>query len=680
MSPVIHKRILPLMLLTLFLTSAGIAKPNTSVATETATDEVLRAKTAWSQDRARPGDSIVLALVVNIQKGFHINADRHQVKPMADFKPYPTKLRIVEAHAGLTIEAPRYPEAHAVKVDYATSDLMSFVGQFIIYLPMKLEENTPPGRVDLKMILEYQACAATYCLFPQKVTFKEKIAVVQREKSVSKIHRAIFEKFDQSLTIDRSRAVDFDLFGWTFSVDAHSGIGWLLLVITAAFGGLLLNFTPCVLPLIPMKIISLSHAAQNQKRCLALGFTMFAGVIFFWLVLGILITLVSDFTATNQLFQYPLFTILVGTIIGTMALGMFGVFAVRLPDFIYMINPEQDSLYGSFGLGVLAAILATPCTAPFMGAAAAWAVTQPPLTALATFFAIGFGMALPYLILSASPKFVEKMPRTGPGSVLIKQVMGMFMLAAAAYFIGVGLSALLSSPPNPTSKLYWWPVMGFVAAGGIWLAYRTLCIAVKKGPKIIFTALGVLLIGLSSLGAVSLTDKGPIDWVYYTPERVQELRKQNKVVVMIFTAEWCLNCKVLEEGVLRNPEILKLFKSGAAVPVKVDITGNNPAGKAKLKEIGNMTIPLLVIFSPNGNQVFKSDFYTVKQVLKAVNTAIKKAAKGDPRETLLRHMAPNHSDQSHFPNAGLTRDEHDLAHALREADVNCFNAAESLVL
>jgi hypothetical protein len=78
--------------------------------------------------------------------------------------------------------------------------------------------------------------------------------------------------------------------------------------------------------------------------------------------------------------------------------------------------------------------------------------------------------------------------------------------------------------------------------------------------------------------------------------------------------------------------------------------------------------------------VFKSDFYTVKQVLKAVNTAIKKAAKGDPRETLLRHMAPNHSDQSHFPNAGLTRDEHDLAHALREADVNCFNAAESLVL
>jgi len=619
-------RILPLILLTFFLAATVVARPNTLSASAQANGDVVRAEAAWSQDRARPGDSVVLALVVNIQKGFHINANRHQLKPMADFKPYPTKLRIVEAHAGLTIEAPRYPKAHAVKVDYATGDLMSFEGRIIVYLPMKLEDNTPPGWVDLKMVLGYQACSATYCLFPQKVTFKEKIAVVQSEEPVSKINRAIFKKFDRSSTIDLSQAVDFDLFGWTFSVDAHSGIGWFLLLITAAFGGLLLNFTPCVLPLIPIKIISLSHAAQNQKRCLALGFTMFVGVIFFWLVLGILITLVSDFSATNQLFQYPLFTILVGAMIGTMALGMFGFFAVRLPNFIYMINPEQDSLFGSFGLGILAAILATPCTAPFMGAAAAWAATQPPLTTLATFFAIGFGMALPYLILSASPKLVEKMPKTGPGSILIKQVMGLFMLAAAAYFIGVGLSALFSTPPNPSSKLYWWPVMGFVAAGGIWLAYRTLRIAVKKGPKIIFTTLGVILIGLSSLGAISLTDRGPIDWVYYTPERVEELLKQNKVVVMVFTAEWCLNCKVLEEGVLRNPEIIKLFNSGTAVPVKVDITGNNAAGKAKLKEVGNLTIPLLVIFSPSGNQVFKSDFYTVQQVLKAVNKTIKKAA------------------------------------------------------
>ena len=620
-----RQRIIRLMLPILILIAAVIALPNVSAASQPPTDDVVQVETAWSQDRARPGDAVVLALVVNIRKGFHINADARQIKPVADFKPYPTGVQVVEAHEGITIETPRYPEAHAVKVEYATENLMSFEGQIIIFLPMRLEAAVQPGSAGLKIMLEYQACADTYCLFPQKVTLNETLAVVKPGTRVTQINQDIFSTAGTVSPVDSTRTVDFDLFGWTFAIDVSSGAGWLLLLITAAFGGLLLNFTPCVLPIIPIKIISLSRAAENQKRCLALGFAMFTGVIVFWLCIGILIALVSDFTATNQLFQYPLFTIIVGVIIATMALGMFGFFAVRLPNFIYMIKPQQDTLKGSFGLGILAAVLATPCTAPFMGAAAAWAATQTPATTLSTFFAIGFGMALPYLVLSASPRLVEKMPKTGPASVLIKQVMGWFMLAAAAYFTGVGVSAIFSTPLSPPGKFYWWPVMGFVAAGGLWLVIRTLQLAVNTVPKIVFTTLGVVLVGLSSLGAVQFTDKGPIDWVYYTPQRLDELTKQKKVVVMVFTAEWCLNCKAIEQSVFKDPAIIKLFEDGAAVPVKVDITGNNPAGKAKLKEVGNLTIPLLVIFSANSNQVFKSDFYTVEQVIKAVNEAIKKA-------------------------------------------------------
>jgi thiol:disulfide interchange protein DsbD len=93
---------------------------------------------------------------------------------------------------------------------------------------------------------------------------------------------------------------------------------------------------------------------------------------------------------------------------------------------------------------------------------------------------------------------------------------------------------------------------------------------------------------------------------------------------MVFTAEWCLNCKALEKGVLDHPAIVELLARSEIVPMKVDITGNNPEGKAMLREIGNLTIPLLVIFSPNGKQVFKSDFYTVEQVLNAVNQAVSK--------------------------------------------------------
>jgi thiol:disulfide interchange protein DsbD len=585
--------------------------------------DVVALKTAWPVDRARPGDTVALAVVVDIKEGFHINADASQVQPFEDFKPYPTKVQVVAATGDVTIETARFPRAKPIKVSYASGALMSFEGRAIIYLPMKLDQQIKPGSIGLEIRVEYQACSDRYCLFPQKKLLKEALSVVESGAAISKINTDLFANFFFGTVASPAKVVNFNLFDWQFSINTSSGIGWIALLLTAALGGLLLNLTPCVLPLIPIKIISLSHVAQDRKKCFLLGLAMSLGVMAFWIGLGILIALASDFSATNQLFQYPAFTILVGAVIGIMALGMFGFFSVRLPRFIYMINPQQDSPQGSFGLGILAAVLSTPCTAPFMGAAAAWAATQTPLTTLTTFAAIGGGMALPYLILSAFPNLVDRMPKAGPASELIKQVMGLFMLAAAAYFLGVGISALLSTPPNPPSTIFWWPVMGLVTAGGAWLAYRTMRLASKKIIKTVFVSLGIILMALPIWGALKLSGEGPIDWVYYTPERFEAAVKQRKIVVMDFTAEWCLNCKALEESVLHDHKITDLLANEDIVPMKVDITGNNPAGKAKLKEVGSLTVPLLVVFSSEGKPVFKNDFYTVDQVLGAVERARK---------------------------------------------------------
>jgi thiol:disulfide interchange protein DsbD len=606
-------------------TSVATAQKDTAGARQAdppSASDVVRVKTAWSVDRAHPGDPVAMAVVIDIKDGIHINADASQVRPFEDFIPYPTKVQVVAATEGVTIETARFPRAIPVKVDYASGALMSFEGRTIIYLPMKVDEQIKPGIIELELMVEYQACSDTYCLFPQKKRIKETLSVVESGTTTSKINEELFANLFSGVLAAPAGVVSFNLFGWQFSINTSSGFGWIVLLLTAAFGGLLLNFTPCVLPLIPIKIISLSHAAEDRKRCFLLGLVMSLGVLAFWIGLGILIALVTDFTATNQLFQYPVFTILVGSIIGIMALGMFGFFSIRLPQFIYMINPQQGSLRGSFALGILAAVLSTPCTAPFMGAAAAWAATQSPLTTVSTFAAIGGGMALPYLLLSAFPHLVSRMPKAGPSSELIKQVMGLFMLAAAAYFLGVGISALLSSPPNPPSKIYWWPVMGLVASGGAWLAFRTLALAGKKITKTVFVSLGLILMVLPIWGATRLSAEGPINWTYYTPERFDAAVRQRKIVVMDFTAEWCLNCKALEEGVLHDRKITALLADEDIVPMKVDITGNNPAGKAKLKEVGSLTVPLLVVFSSKGKAVFKNDFYTVDQVSSAIEGAL----------------------------------------------------------
>jgi hypothetical protein len=130
--------------------------------------DVVQVKTAWSVDRALPGDAVSLAVVIDIKDGIHINADAGQIQPLEDFKPYPTNVQVFAASEGVTVEAARFPQAIPVKVDYASGALMSFGGRTIIYLPIKLDEQIKAGMIELELEVEYQACAETYSVSAKK--------------------------------------------------------------------------------------------------------------------------------------------------------------------------------------------------------------------------------------------------------------------------------------------------------------------------------------------------------------------------------------------------------------------------------------------------------------------------------------------------------------------------------
>jgi thiol:disulfide interchange protein DsbD len=590
---------------------------------QTGADDVVSVWTAWSVNTARPGERFALAVVLDVKPGYHITADAGQLKPIPDFSPYPTQVMIPTPPGRFHIEQPVFPSAHAVTVGFIREPLMVFDQRTIVYLPVAVKKQPSLKEIRFSVVVAYQACDAQVCLFPQKLEVPVTLPIAADGVDPLFINQDLFAGYSQAGPDPAHESVGFSFFGLNFSISAIGGWGLMLLLVIAAVGGMLLNLTPCVLPLIPIKIISLSNACQNRRRCFALGLFMFLGVIFFWVALGATMSLASGFTATNQLFQYPTFTILIGVVIAVMAVGMCGLFSVRLPNIIYRLNPEQNSLAGSFGLGVLTAILSTPCTAPFMGAAAAWATSQHPLTTVTVFAAIGTGMALPYVVLSALPEWVGKMPRTGPASELVKQVMGIFLLAAAAYFVGSGVSALLMTPPAPPGQGYWWVVMGFVASAGLWLAYRTVRITSGRSARIVFVVIGILLATGSVYGGLRLADRGPIDWVYYTPQRLQEAEEHHQIVVLVFTAEWCLNCKALEQSVLYSDPIVRLFANEDIVPIKVDITGRNEPGRTKLQEVGHLTIPLMIIYSPSGEELFRSDFFTAEQIVDAIERARK---------------------------------------------------------
>jgi thiol:disulfide interchange protein len=206
--------------------------------------------------------------------------------------------------------------------------------------------------------------------------------------------------------------------------------------------------------------------------------------------------------------------------------------------------------------------------------------------------------------------------------------MGLLLLAAAAYFTGAGLAGLMVNPPEPPSHAYWWVVSAFGVGAGAWLVWRTMKLTRKPANRLAFGGLGAVILAVSALIGLSQTAKGPVDWTYYTPDRLAAAQKAGKVVVVDFTAEWCANCKTLEALVLNTPAVSKELNADDVEAIKVDLTGNNTDGNALLKASNRVTIPLLLVYGRDGTLVMNATEYTPAQVLAAIEDARKKGASG----------------------------------------------------
>lgn len=604
---------------------------------------------AVSQAKATAGADVPIAITFRLASGYHIwtrpgpvgdgyaefsGAIRTEVTLNPDGEGKSRPVAGIEFNAAFM----QWPEVHGVKADLGDGPMNYAVyeGNFAVFVPISIARDAKPGLIEIPITVDFQACNDVGCSAPATAELKATIEIVADAAAVGDTVAAgsVFTPFDPAVYAriragdGPSELLEFNLFDLRFSIDP-TGAGFLLLLAIAAAGGLLLNFTPCVLPVIPLKIMGLSQAAQgNRSKCFSLGFVMSLGVVAFWMALGLAIATIKGFETTNQLFQKPEFTIGVGIVIAVMAVGMAGFFSMKLPDWIYMVEAKHDSYTGSFLFGIMTAILSTPCTAPLMGTAVAWATTQGPATILTVFAAVGAGMASPYLVLSAKPEWIDRMPRTGPASDLIKQVMGLLLLAAAAYFVGAGLAGLMVAPPEPPSHAYWWVVAAFGTAAGAWLAWRTIRITAKAFNRVAFGGLGAFILAVSALIGLSQTAKGPVDWTYYTPARLEAAQQEGKVVVVDFTAEWCANCKTLEALVLNTPAVSKELNADDVAAIKVDLTGNNTDGNALLKASNRVTIPLLLVYGRDGTLVMNATEYTPAQVLAAIEEARKSGASG----------------------------------------------------
>src|SRR6266550_3722154 len=404
-------------------------------------------------------------------------------------------------------------------------------------------------------------------------------------------------------------------------------------------GGLILNLMPCVLPVISLKIFGfVQQAGQSRQKILRSGVAFAIGIFAWFIALAVLLIALKgagrDVTWGGFQFTNPYFVLVLSVIVLVFALNLFGVFEVSLPQSVtrnLLSTSERKDLLGSFFQGVFATVLATPCTAPFLGTALGFAFAQSAAIILAMFIAIAAGMSAPYLLLSAQPAWLRFLPRPGPWMLQVKQFMGFLLLATLLFLLYVvgaqrGLEgAIWASCFLLVISVACWMKGAFVVP----TASAVKRIVVLVLMLVLVLASGVYFIGgkFHSANIASADSRLRGDWQAFTPERLQAELEQGHSVFVDFTAAWCLTCKFNEANVLESAEVRDAFQRHATVKLKADWTNGDPTITKLLQKFGRPGVPLYVLYpGKNEEPIVFPEVLTKGMVLEKLQTAARSVA------------------------------------------------------
>ncbi|RZL34995.1 MAG: thiol:disulfide interchange protein [Rubrivivax sp.] len=394
----------------------------------------------------------------------------------------------------------------------------------------------------------------------------------------------------------------------------ESDLGLLPALLLALVGGLILNLMPCVFPVLSIKALALVREEGDHK---AEGLAYTAGVLAsFVLLAAVLIALRAGGQQVGWGFQFhsPVFVLVVAYLLFLVGLNLSGFF--EFGSGITGVGSSlaaRRGLVGSFFTGVLAAVVATPCTAPFMGAALAFALAQPAAVMLAVFLALGLGLALPFLVLAFWPAAQRWLPRPGAWMDKFKQFLAFPMYAAVVWLLWV--LAQQTGPDGVALALIGMVLLAF----GLW--WRNASGANAVGTLAALASV-VLALGVSAWIKPVATDmRAESSTESFTQERLADLRTQNKPVFVNLTAAWCISCLVNERVALSRPEVKEAFTKAGVTYLKGDWTREDPKITAVLKAHGRSGVPLYLYYAPGAAEpLVLPQILTPGLVIEAVST------------------------------------------------------------
>jgi thiol:disulfide interchange protein DsbD len=613
--------------------------------------KLVALKPYLGRGRLSPGSMFEIHLDVRIRRGFHIQSNKPRFSGL-----YPTDVFMAPTD-NVWFEMPKFPKAEMLEIP-GIGKTGQFEHEITIRIPIEADEELPGDSRKFEGVFAYQGCkdGTGSCLPPEGVEWsltvpigmaaatpegQERPALADTGGAGEGVERGGDDlsagEAGADLAGNAARAVEPEgqSHGDTAGTDAGGvkagpvvgdeeqtlgqrfeaflkGLGLPGLLLGCFIYGLALNATPCVLPLLSIKVMGFVHQAhESRRRAFALALAFGIGVVLFFIPLGLLAA------QGKNVLQYPVAVIALATVVFALALSMLGVYTLQVPTAATKLDAtmQKEGLVTSFGKGALAPVLGFACTGPLLAGFFGLATRQAGPVAIASFMMIGLGMASPYILLGANPNWLRFLPKPGNWMITFERVMGFLLMAMVVWLLNP-----LATQLGATGILW---TMAFLVAVGLacWILGRinySMETAVRMGYRVgagvlvLFAA--VLIYGwafpldeameqrqrmLAETRSPASESADEIEWRTWSPESVAKAVSAGKTVFVDFTAAWCTVCKANKKLAIETPEVRRKIDELGVIAFRGDFSFGDERISAMLKKHDRPGVPLNLVYPPN---------------------------------------------------------------------------------
>ena len=612
--------------------SAGYEMTPTRKSRNQDVPDPVRLQFELTPENAAPGEIVTLAITMTLEDNFTTYgltpADENQTERPTVIQLKPSHLEELSEF----VSVPE-PERHTTELDGEELHSNAHTHQVTWLKQFKVSDAAPYG---ISGEVRYQICeTGKSCRAPLGVAFS--LGASQQAADVARA-RPISQSFANVTAEQTPVAAAGDPSGFNIS-SSGSDLSFAGAFLTAFLAGLIMNVLPCALPVLAIKILSLvQQAGESRSRIITLNLAYTAGVMAVFMGFAILSWGLGN--SFSSVFQNETFMIAMACVVFLMGLSLFGVFELPVPGIIPSAGHHQEGYLGAFNTGILATVLGTPCIGPFIAPVFTWTLTQPASIVFSMFGMMGLGMASPFLLTGVFPSLVNWLPRPGDWMVKFKQFTG-FVLMGTVIWLLVSIDMAWRVPVLvlllSLGILVWVNENLALNHDPAWKKWRAHFIALLTAAPIF--AFGVWMLQEFKPGSPTEMQLSKMPWQEFSEEQLVKLRSEGRPMLIDFTANWCVICKINEKIALDRDETVKFIEQHGFVPMLADFTRENPEILKWLREFGQESVPLTIIVPPGqGSQIIAlRGQYTQGTLLEKLKQAVGQNA------SLRQSNASNHS-------------------------------------